>query len=345
MALSVSSDAVFPQFDVVSGSNDHKYNSNTASSNSGKEHQSGSSKLSKIMKEWKILEKNLPDSIFVRVYEDRIDLMRAAIVGAAGTPYHDGLYFFDIAFPSDYPSRPPRVSYKSFGFRINPNLYESSYVCLSLLNTWSGKKKEMWNSEQSTVLQVLVSIQALVLNEKPYFNEPGLAGYRDLSRWEKASNAYDADIFVLCCKTMMFHLRKPPKHFEALVAGHFKERGTAILAACDAYVNGEAGIGDYNSKSSPSSSSSSSSSFVSVQFKLSIQQLYPQLVAAFDKNVASSATLIEQFERETERETETKTTPCQSQKQSKGGIAKRLVGKLKKVFGFLIVKKKTERAS
>ncbi|XLR08874.1 hypothetical protein HN51_063881 [Arachis hypogaea] len=38
------------------------------------------------MKEWKILEEHLPDSIYVRVYESRIDLMRAVIVGAAGTP-------------------------------------------------------------------------------------------------------------------------------------------------------------------------------------------------------------------------------------------------------------------
>jgi hypothetical protein len=45
--------------------------------------------------------------IYVRVYEERIDLLRAAIVGPAGTPYHDGLFFFDVRFPSDYPKCPP----------------------------------------------------------------------------------------------------------------------------------------------------------------------------------------------------------------------------------------------
>jgi ubiquitin-conjugating enzyme E2 O len=47
------------------------------------------------------------ESIYVRVYEERIDLLRTAIVGPAGTPYHDGLFFFDVRFPSDYPRCPP----------------------------------------------------------------------------------------------------------------------------------------------------------------------------------------------------------------------------------------------
>ncbi|KAE8780248.1 putative ubiquitin-conjugating enzyme E2 24 [Hordeum vulgare] len=45
-------------------------------------------------------------SIYVRVYEDRNDLLRAAIVGPSGTPYHDGLFFFDVRFPPEYPRCP-----------------------------------------------------------------------------------------------------------------------------------------------------------------------------------------------------------------------------------------------
>lgn len=36
-----------------------------------------------------------------------MDLLRAALVGAPGTPYHDGLFFFDITFPPQYPHEPP----------------------------------------------------------------------------------------------------------------------------------------------------------------------------------------------------------------------------------------------
>ncbi|XP_071715080.1 putative ubiquitin-conjugating enzyme E2 39 [Rutidosis leptorrhynchoides] len=67
------------------------------------------------------------DTIFVRVYESRIDILRAAIIGAEGTPYHDGLFFFDVCFPSDYPNSPPLVLYRSGGLRINPNLYGCGY--------------------------------------------------------------------------------------------------------------------------------------------------------------------------------------------------------------------------
>jgi ubiquitin-conjugating enzyme E2 O len=45
--------------------------------------------------------------IYVRVSENRMDLLRAVMVGPQGTPYHDGLFFFDVHFPSSYPATPP----------------------------------------------------------------------------------------------------------------------------------------------------------------------------------------------------------------------------------------------
>ncbi|KVI04259.1 Ubiquitin-conjugating enzyme, E2 [Cynara cardunculus var. scolymus] len=47
------------------------------------------------------------DTIFVRAYETRMDLLRAVVVGAAGTPYHDGLFVFDMHLPPTYPDSPP----------------------------------------------------------------------------------------------------------------------------------------------------------------------------------------------------------------------------------------------
>ncbi|XP_034203815.1 probable ubiquitin-conjugating enzyme E2 25 [Prunus dulcis] len=166
-------------------------------------------------KEWKIPEKHLTDSMYVRAYEIRIDLFRAVVVvGASGTPYHDALFFFDIAFPFDYSTHPPEVHYHSFRLRHNPNLYASGYVCLSLLNTWLGKGKEKWDPSQSTILQVLVLIHGLVLNKEPYFNEVG-AGNRFGC---EASQAYNEKIFILTCKTTLYLLRRPPLNFKAFTA-------------------------------------------------------------------------------------------------------------------------------
>lgn len=103
------------------------------------------------------------------------------------------------------------LHYHSGGLRLNPNLYTFRTVCPSLLNTWSGSQSEMWTPGKSTMLQVLLSIQALVLNEKPYFNEPGLAPFAGQAKMEKMSENYSENAFILSCKTMMYTLRKPPK--------------------------------------------------------------------------------------------------------------------------------------
>ena len=44
--------------------------------------------------------------------------------------------------------------------RFNPNLYNCGKVCLSLLGTWSGPG---WDPKTSTLLQVLISIQSLIM--------------------------------------------------------------------------------------------------------------------------------------------------------------------------------------
>ncbi|RWW59359.1 hypothetical protein BHE74_00033717 [Ensete ventricosum] len=176
--------------------------------------------------------------ISVRIYEGRMDILRAVIIGPPGTPYHDGLFFFDAYFPPNYPQTPPMVHYHSGGLRLNPNLYACGKVCLSLLNTWPGSGCETWNPLNSTMLQVLISIQALVLNAKPFFNEPGYAQTANTDYGEKKSLIYNENTFLLSCKTMLYSLRKPPMHFDDFVAGHFRNRGHAILVACKAYMGG-----------------------------------------------------------------------------------------------------------
>ncbi|XP_039017372.1 probable ubiquitin-conjugating enzyme E2 26 isoform X2 [Hibiscus syriacus] len=196
----------FKQFDTVEDFSDHHY---AASGSSTKQPPKNWAK--KIQEEWRILEKDLPDTIFVRVYESRMDLLRAVIIGAEGTPYHDGLFFFDVFFPASYPKGPPHVYYHSGGLRLNPNLYGCGKVCLSLLNTWSGDKNEKWIPGMSTMLQVLVSIQALILNQDPYFNEPGWAHHRGTQQGELLSQQYNEDTFILSLKTMVYSMRRPPK--------------------------------------------------------------------------------------------------------------------------------------
>ncbi|KAG8364941.1 hypothetical protein BUALT_Bualt18G0051000 [Buddleja alternifolia] len=224
---------LFKKFDTVEDYSDHYYSKNGSSAK-----QPPKNWAKKIQEEWKILEKDLPDTIFVRVYESRMDLLRAVIVGAEGTPYHDGLFFFDVFFPSSYPNVPPHVHYHSGGLRINPNLYNCGKVCLSLLNTWSGSQKEKWIPGVSTMLQVLVSIQGLILNAKPYFNEPGYANLSGSVSGEKRALEYNERTFMHSLQTMVYNMRRPPKYFEDFVVGHFCKHARDILVSCKAYLEG-----------------------------------------------------------------------------------------------------------
>ncbi|KAF8083574.1 hypothetical protein N665_0765s0016 [Sinapis alba] len=223
----------FKKFDIVEDLVDHHY---AAKGTTSKRHSKDWAK--RIQEEWKILENDLPEMIFVRAYESRMDLLRAVIVGADGTPYHDGLFFFDIFFPDSYPSVPPMVHYHSGGLRINPNLYNSGKVCLSLLGTWGGSQEEKWIPNESTMLQVLVSIQGLILNQKPYFNEPGNERMAGSLGGETQSKAYSEKIFLLSLKTMVYNMRRPPKYFEDFSYGHFFSCAHDVLKACNAYRNG-----------------------------------------------------------------------------------------------------------
>ncbi|CAI9107247.1 OLC1v1006564C1 [Oldenlandia corymbosa var. corymbosa] len=100
----------FKRFDVVENFPDHHYSKNTSSWTK----QPPKQWAKKIHEEWKLLENHLPDTIFVRVCESRMDILRAVIIGAEGTPYHDGLFFFDVFFPNNYPSVPIRNPPKHF---------------------------------------------------------------------------------------------------------------------------------------------------------------------------------------------------------------------------------------
>ncbi|GFH62021.1 hypothetical protein CTEN210_18497 [Chaetoceros tenuissimus] len=133
-------------------------------------------------------------SIFVRVIENRIDLLRALIIGPDETPYANGCFFFDIYIPPDYPNVPPKVHFLTTGhgkMRFNPNLYQNGKVCLSLLGTWAGPG---WIANKSTLLQVLISIQSLIFVNDPYYNEPAFDRQQDTKHGKSQSKKYNDNI-------------------------------------------------------------------------------------------------------------------------------------------------------
>ncbi len=152
--------------------------------------------------------KILADSgIYFHYNEEDMTSIYAMLVGPEKTPYEKGFYFFKFEYPMSYPMEPPKAKYHTqglllnplnnvpFGVRFNPNLYTDGKVCLSMLNTWTGPGWVPTN----TICNVLVAIQALVLNDYPLTNEPGFenSNEKELKRYNDVISYANIKISVL----------------------------------------------------------------------------------------------------------------------------------------------------
>ena len=172
----------------------------------------------RLQKEFKVLQTSLPDSILVRTYEDRSDLLRVLIVGSEGTPYEDAPFVIDFLLKSTYPQEPPVAHFHSWtngSGRVSPNLYEEGKVCLSVLGTWSGQaESESWSPTKSSLLQVFVSIQGLVLVREPWFTEPAYEKLKGTEEGEVNSRLYSEKAFILARGFVRRALKSPPSGLE-----------------------------------------------------------------------------------------------------------------------------------
>lgn len=183
--------------------------------------------LSHLRKEYKILQSSLPETIFVKAYEDRADLLRVLIIGSKGTPYEDAPILIDFYLKPSYPLEPPRAHFHSWtdGYgRLSPNLYEEGMVCLSLLNTWTGEGTEKWHPNKSTLLQIFISIQALVLVSEPYFTEAGFELKERSNEVNLASRQYSERAYVLARRSIWHVLKFPILGMEKDVKRIFSEQ-------------------------------------------------------------------------------------------------------------------------
>ncbi|KAL6430648.1 hypothetical protein ACFW04_006912 [Cataglyphis niger] len=179
-------------------------------------------------------------SVFVRCDADRLDIMKVLITGPAETPYANGCFEFDVYFPPDYPNSPMLINLETTGrhtVRFNPNLYNDGKVCLSVLNTWHGRPEEKWNAHTSSFLQVLVSIQSLILVSEPYFNEPGYERSRGTSSGAQSSQEYNANICQATAKwAMLDQIRNPCPCFKEVIHTHFWIKRHEIVAQLEGWI-------------------------------------------------------------------------------------------------------------
>uniref|UniRef100_A0A8C2H7I6 (E3-independent) E2 ubiquitin-conjugating enzyme n=1 Tax=Cyprinus carpio TaxID=7962 RepID=A0A8C2H7I6_CYPCA len=200
--------------------------------------------FSTVRKEMALLATSLPDGIMVKTFEDRMDLFSALIKGPNRTPYEDGLFLFDIQLPNIYPAVPPLFCYLSqCSGRLNPNLYDNGKVCVSLLGTWIGKGTERWTSK-SSLLQVLISIQGLILVNEPYYNEAGFDSDRGLQEGYENSRCYNEMALIKMVQSMNQLLQKPVEVFQQEICEHFASSGWRLVHRLECWLELDGAVTD-----------------------------------------------------------------------------------------------------
>jgi baculoviral IAP repeat-containing protein 6 len=219
-----------------------EFDSSGAYNNSGK---LSNKSIQHIMEEITSIAKSVPiaydSSIFTKFNPSNVLAFTALITGPKDTPYSNGCFIFKIELPVSYPATSPKVLSLTTGggvARFNPNLYECGKVCLSLLGTWAGHASEKWNPLISTIQQVLISIQSLILVDEPYFNEPGYQNSIGTAQGKSASSNYNNTIRLYTMKyAILEYLNNAPNNWKQVINNHFYYKKAEIISVCQKWTD------------------------------------------------------------------------------------------------------------
>eukprot|EP01092_Planopodium_desertum_P006807 TRINITY_DN27914_c0_g3_i1.p1 TRINITY_DN27914_c0_g3~~TRINITY_DN27914_c0_g3_i1.p1 ORF type:complete len:149 (+),score=4.86 TRINITY_DN27914_c0_g3_i1:360-806(+) len=113
--------------------------------------------LKRIQKELRDIKKDPPASVSAGPVGDDFFHWQATIIGPDDSPYAGGVFFLDIHFPTDYPFKPPKVTFVTKVY--HPNIASNGAICLDIL-------KDNW-SPALTISRVLLSISSLLTDPNP----------------------------------------------------------------------------------------------------------------------------------------------------------------------------------
>ncbi|KAL1796375.1 hypothetical protein ACET3X_004915 [Alternaria dauci] len=187
--------------------------------------QSPRGRIKRLITEVTTLKTGLSSGIYVKHAMSRLDVMKILITGPEGTPYENGLFEFDLWCTAEFPYEPPKMFFRGTQgghLMLNPNLHADGKVCLSLLGTFPGEK---WRPGESTILQILISVQAMIFGANPLDNVP--VDFTD-ARFEGIFN-----IKLISGLTTKYAIlnwaRDPPSFWKDVVNLHFRKHADTIL--------------------------------------------------------------------------------------------------------------------
>ena len=106
------------------------------------------------------LQNNPPTNCSAGIIEDDIYNWQATILGPEGSPYEGGIFYLQILFSTEYPFKPPKISFITKIYHCNIN--SNGNICLDIL-------KDKWRTAL-TISKVLLSICSLMDDQNP--NDP-----------------------------------------------------------------------------------------------------------------------------------------------------------------------------
>ena len=139
----------------------------------------------RISKELDNLTKDPPANCSAGPVGDDIFHWQATLMGPGESPFEGGVFFLDINFPSDYPYKPPRVTFSTKIY--HPNINSSGGICLDIL-------KDQW-SPALTISKVLISICSLLDDPNP--DDPLVPSIAELYKRDRAEYFLKAKTYTL----------------------------------------------------------------------------------------------------------------------------------------------------
>merc|ERR1711924_414958 len=116
--------------------------------------------LKRINKELLDLGNDPPSNCSAGPVGDDLFHWQATIMGPPDSPFAGGVFFLNVHFPTDYPFKPPKVSFNTRLY--HPNVNSNGAICLDIL-------KDQW-SPALTISKVLLSICSLLTD--PNLDDP-----------------------------------------------------------------------------------------------------------------------------------------------------------------------------
>ncbi|CAH0392478.1 unnamed protein product [Bemisia tabaci] len=115
----------------------------------------------RIQREYKKLAETPPPGITCVTKDDNFKVLEISIIGAAGSPYENGVFHVELHLSDKYPFEPPRMNFVTPIY--HPNVDTAGRICLDLLKM---PPKGSWKPT-ITLEGLLIALQSLMTNPNP----------------------------------------------------------------------------------------------------------------------------------------------------------------------------------